>query len=57
MYFCKVFGIGSINVCANFEINRYQIHEFRKHAKIVFYLTSRDAKNGASYVIAAAILR
>ena len=27
-----------------FEINRYKIDEFRKHAKIVFYLTSRDAK-------------
>ena len=26
------------------DINRYKIDEFRKHAKIVFYLTSRDAK-------------
>ena len=34
-YFCKVHNIGPINVCANFEINRYKIDEFRKHAKIV----------------------
>ena len=26
------------------DINQYKIDEFRKHAKIVFYLTSRDAK-------------
>ena len=44
MHFCKVHGIGAINVCTNFEINLYKIDEFRKHANIVFYLTSRDAK-------------
>ena len=44
MHFCKVHSIGPINVCTNFEINRHKIDEFRKHAKIVFYLTSRDAK-------------
>ena len=27
--------VGPINVCTNFEINRYTIDEFRKHAKIV----------------------
>ena len=32
MHFCKVHGIGAINV--NFEINRYKIDEFRKHANI-----------------------
>ena len=42
--FGKVHSIGPIYVCTNFEINRYKIEEFRKHAKIVFYLTSRDAK-------------
>ena len=36
--------IGPINVCTDFEINRYKIDEVRKYAKIVFYLTSRDAK-------------
>ena len=43
MHFCKVHSIDPVNVCTNFEINRYKIDEFRKHAKIVFYLTSRDA--------------
>ena len=37
-------NIGPINVRTNFEINRYKIDEFRKYSKIVFYLTSRDAK-------------
>ena len=40
-------SIGPINVCADFEINRYKIDEVRKYAKIAFYfiyLTSRDAK-------------
>ena len=43
-FFCKVHSIGPINVCTNFEINRYKMDEYRKHAKIVFYLTSRDAQ-------------
>ena len=43
-FFCKVHSIGPTNVCTNFEVNRYTIDEFRQHAKIVFYLTSRDAK-------------
>ena len=39
--------IGPINVCTDFEINRYKIDEVRKYANITFYLiylTSRDAK-------------
>ena len=39
-----IYSIGPINVCTDFEINRYKIYEIRKYAKIVFYLTSRDAK-------------
>ena len=42
-----MFSIGPINVCTDFEINRYKIDEVRKYAKIVLYLiylTSRDAK-------------
>ena len=31
-------------MCTDFEINRYKIDVFRKHAKIVFYMRSRDAK-------------
>ena len=31
-------------MCTNFEINRHKIDEVRKYVKIVFYLTSRDAK-------------
>ena len=43
--FCICYiGIGPINVCTDFEINPYKIDEARKYAKIVFYLTSRDAK-------------
>ena len=39
-----IHSIGPINVCTNFEINRYTIDEVRKYAKILFYLTSHDAK-------------
>ena len=42
-----IYYIGPINVCTDFEINRYKIDEVRKYAKIVFYLiylTSGDAK-------------
>ena len=41
------YSIGPINVCTDFEINRYKIDEVRKYAKIAFYLiylTSCDAK-------------
>ena len=36
--FCKVHNIGAIDVRTNFEINRYKIDEFRKHAKIVCFI-------------------
>ena len=42
-----LYSIGPINVCTDFEINRYKIDEVRKYANITFYLiylTSRDAK-------------
>ena len=42
--FYMLYSIGPINVCADFEINRYKIDEVRKYANIAFYLTSRDAK-------------
>ena len=42
--FCKVHRICPINVCTNFEINRYQIDDFRKHENVMFYFTSRDAQ-------------
>ena len=35
---CNVNSIGTINVCANFEINRYNIDEFREYAKIVCFI-------------------
>ena len=41
-FVCKVHSIGLINVRTNFWINWYKIDEFRKHAKLVFYLTSSD---------------
>ena len=40
-----LYSIGPINVCTDFEINRYKIDEVRKYAKVVFYLiylTSRS---------------
>ena len=44
MQFFMLYSIGPINVCTDFEINPYKIDEVRKYAKIVFYLTPRDAK-------------
>ena len=43
-FFYMLYSIGPINVCTDFEINPYKIDEVRKYAKIVFYLTPRDAK-------------
>ena len=45
--FYIIYSTGQINVCTDFEINRYEIDEVRKYAKIAFYLiylTSCDAK-------------
>ena len=47
-FFCMIHSISPINVCTDFEINRYKIDEFRQHAKILFYLTSLDAKSYGS---------
>ena len=38
IYRCKVHNIGPINVCTNFDINRYKLDEFRKPAKTCFIL-------------------
>ena len=39
--FCMIHIIGPINVCTDFEINRYKIDQVRKYAKNhMFYLTS-----------------
>ena len=38
MLFCMIYSLGATNVCTNFEINRYKIDEFRKHAKIVCFI-------------------
>ena len=46
-FFYILYSIGPINVCTDFEINRYKIDEVRKYAKIalyLIYLTSCDAK-------------
>ena len=32
------YSIGPINMCTDFEINRYKIDEFRKHAEIVCFI-------------------
>ena len=47
VHFLYVYSIGPINVCTDFEINRYKIDEVKKYVKIVFYLiylTSRTQK-------------
>ena len=36
--FFMIHSIGPINVCTDFEINRYKIDEFRKHAKILCFI-------------------
>ena len=36
--FCKVHSIGTVNVCTNFDINRYKIDEFIKHENIVCFV-------------------
>ena len=46
-FFYMFYSICPINVCTDFEINRYKIDEVRTYAKIAFYLiylTSCDAK-------------
>ena len=45
--FYMFYSICPINVCTDFEINRYKIDEVRTYAKIaiyLIYLTSCDAK-------------
>ena len=37
-FFSMIHSIGPINVCTDFEINRYKIDEFRKHANIVCFI-------------------
>ena len=49
--FCNVNNIGTLNVCANFEINRYNIDEFREYAKIVCFIWRHVTKK--RYVTAA----
>ena len=36
--FYMIYSTGKINVCTDFEINRYKIDEVRTYAKIAFYL-------------------
>ena len=46
-----IYRIGQINVCTDFEINRYRIDEVRKYAKIVCLFDVTWRKNGTSYVM------
>ena len=52
IYINAFFSLGPINVCTNFEINRFKIEEFRKHANIVCLFNVTWRKNGTSYVMA-----
>ena len=33
-----IYSIGQINVCTDFEINRFRIDEVRKYATIVYFI-------------------
>ena len=57
MLYNGIFGCHG-NICKvhsiyHFEINRYKIDEFRKHAKIVCFILCHVTQNGTSYVIAS----
>ena len=47
--FWLVHSIGAINVCTNFEINRYKIDELRKHAKCVCFIWRHVTQNSLSW--------
>ena len=53
---CTHYDIGPVNVCSNFEINRYKIDEFRKHTKML-HLTSGDAKTLRRLAVVFTFLR
>ena len=36
--FYIIYSTGQINVCTDFEINRFRIDEVRKHATIVYFM-------------------
>ena len=36
--FYMIYSIGQINVCTDFDINRFRIDEVRKYAKIVCFI-------------------
>ena len=42
-FFCRIHNICPINEYIDFEINRFKIDEFIKHARIVYFI-SFDAK-------------
>ena len=45
VFFCTINSIGPINVCTDFEINRYKLANLENMQKLHgFYLVSRDAK-------------
>ena len=45
-----IYSTGQINVCTNFEINRFRIDEVRKYATIVYFIY------GTSYVMGTTTL-
>ena len=50
IFFIK-YSTGQINVCTDFEINRFRIDEVRKYATIVYFIWRHVTQNGTSYVI------
>ena len=47
--------LGPINACKNVEINRYKIDDFRKHAKIVWFIWRHGTQIDASRLIGMSI--
>ena len=51
-----IYSTGQINVCTDFEINRFRIDEVRKYATIVYFIWRHVTQNGTSYVMGTTTL-
>ena len=51
MHFCKIHTIGLINVCTNFEINRYTVMNLENLQKLYVLFDVMWHKNGTPYIM------
>ena len=51
-----IYSTSQINVCTDFEINRFRIDEVRKYATIVCFILRHMTQNGTSYVMGTSTL-